>query len=61
MDPWQDPHHVRMEEGQVVVVVVAVEVAVVAAAVVVEEAVAQADRLVASFDEALNQKIGIPS
>lgn len=57
MDPWQDPHHVRMEEGQVVVVAVVVEVAV----AVVEEAVAQADRLVASFDEALNQKIGMPS
>lgn len=52
MDPWQDPHHVRMEEGQVVAVAVAV---------VVEEAVAQADLLVASFDEALNQKIGMPS
>lgn len=50
MDPWQDPHHVRMEEGQVVAVAVAVE-----------EAVAQADLLVASFDEALNQKIGMPS
>lgn len=56
MDPWQDPHHVRMEEGQVVAVAVAVEVVVAA-----EEAVAQADLLVASFDEALNQKIGMPS
>lgn len=58
MDPWQDPHHVRMEEGQVVAVEVAVEVVV---AAVVEEAVVQADRLVASFDEALNQKIGMSS
>lgn len=58
MDPLQDPHHVRMEEGQVVAVAVAVAVEV---EVAVEEAVAQADLLVASFDEALNQKIGMPS
>lgn len=56
MDPWQDPRHVRMEEGQVVVVE-EVEVAAAEAEAAVE---AQADLLVASFDEAL-RTYGMPS